>query len=268
MKILFIGDVFGTLGKRVLAERLPSLLKEHSIDVCIANGENIAGGNGLTHNLISKLRKFGVNVITGGNHSFANADAFDDFANDPYVLRPQNFPPGNPGKGMAVYLLPDGRSLGILNLQGRVFFNESLDCPFRMGMAAIEELGRSAKAIIVDFHAEASSEKKAFAAYVDGKASAVIGTHTHVQTADEIVSAAGTAYITDAGMTGSEESIIGMKKENVLKKFLLQTAARFEPSESGPMLNGVVIDTDDGSGKATAISRIYERLRFSHEHDV
>jgi 2',3'-cyclic-nucleotide 2'-phosphodiesterase len=268
MRILFIGDVFGNLGKRVLAERLPSLLKEHSVEVCIANGENVAGGNGLTHNLICKLRKFGVNIITGGNHSFANADAFDDFINDPYVLRPHNFPPGNIGKGTAVYSLPNGQSLGILNLQGRVFFNENLDCPFRTGMAAVEDLGRTVKAIIVDFHAEATSEKKAFAAFVDGKASAVVGTHSHVQTADEIISPAGTAYITDAGMTGSEESIIGMKKENVLKKFLLQTPARFEPAEAGPMLNGVVIDIDADSGKATAISRIYERLRFSHEHDV
>jgi metallophosphoesterase (TIGR00282 family) len=267
MKIFFIGDVFGNTGKRVLAERLPSFLKEHSIDVCVANGENAAGGKGITHNLIGKLRKFGVNVITGGNHSFANPDAVDDFEKDPFVLRPQNFPPGNIGKGTALFALPDGRTLGIINLMGRVFFNEDLDCPFRTGMAAIEELSRSAKAIVVDLHAEATSEKKAFAAYVDGKASAVIGTHTHVQTADETISAAGTASITDAGMTGAEESIIGMKKENVIKKFLLQTPVRFEPAEAGPMLNGVVVEINDSNGKATAITRIYERLRFSHEQD-
>jgi metallophosphoesterase (TIGR00282 family) len=268
MKIFFIGDVFGNLGKRVLAERLPTFLKEHAIDVCVANGENIAGGKGITHNLISKLRKFGVNVITGGNHSFANADAFDDFEKDPFVLRPHNFPPGNPGKGTALYTLPDGRTLGVINLQGRVFFNEDLDCPFRIGMAAIEELARATKAIVVDLHAEATSEKKAFAAYVDGKASAVFGTHSHVQTADETTSAAGTAYISDAGMTGAEDSIIGMKKESVIKKFLLQTPVRFEPSESGPMLNGVVVDIDDSTGKALSITRIYERIRLSHEHNA
>ena len=165
MKIFFIGDVFGNTGKRVLAERLPSFLKEHSIDVCVANGENAAGGKGITHNLIGKFRKFGVNVITGGNHSFANPDAFDDFEKDPFVLRPLNFPPGNHGKGAALYVMHDGRTLGIINLQGRVFFNEDLDCPFRTGLTAIEELSRSTKTIIVDLHAEATSEKKAFAAF-------------------------------------------------------------------------------------------------------
>ena len=268
MKIFFIGDVFGNLGKRVLAERLPSFLKEHSIDVCIANGENAAGGKGITHNLISKFRKFGVNVITGGNHSFANADAFDDFEKDPFVLRPHNFPPGNPGKGTALYTLPDGRTVGVINLQGRVFFNEDLDCPFRIGMAAIEELSGSAKAIVVDLHAEATSEKIAMGRFLDGKVSAVVGTHTHVATADEKVLPKGTAYISDAGMTGAEDSIIGMKKESVIKKFLLQTPVRFEPSESGPMLNGVVVDINDATGKASSITRIYERIRLSHEQDV
>jgi hypothetical protein len=268
MRIFFIGDIFGNTGKRVLAERLPSFLKEHSIDVCIANGENAAGGKGITHNLIGKLRTFGVNVITGGNHSFANADAFDDFAKDPFVLRPHNFPPGNIGTGTALYTLPDGRTIGIVNLLGRVFFGENLDCPFRTGLAAIEELSRSTKAIVVDFHAEATSEKKAFAAYVDGRVSAVVGTHSHVQTADELVSPAGTASITDAGITGAEASIIGMKKEQVIKKFLLQTPVRFEPSADGPMLNGVVIDIEDASGKATSITRVYQRMRFSHEQDV
>ncbi len=268
MKIFFIGDVFGNLGKRILAERLPSFIQEHSIDVCIANGENVAGGKGLTHNLIGKLRKFGVNVITGGNHSFANADGLDDLANDPFVLRPHNFPPGNVGKGTALYTLADGRTLGIVNLQGRVFFNEDLDCPFRTGEAAIRELSSRTRAIVVDFHAEATSEKKALAAYIDGTVSAIIGTHTHVQTADERISAAGTASITDAGMTGAEDSIIGMKKEQVIRRFLLQTPVRFEPSDDGPVLCGVIVDIDDASGKAASISRVYERIRFSHEHDA
>ena len=160
------------------------------------------------------------------------------------------------------------RTFGIVNLQGRVFFNEDLDCPFRTGEAAIRELSARTKAIIVDFHAEATSEKKALAAYIDGTVSAIIGTHTHVQTADEHISAAGTASITDAGMTGAEDSIIGMKKEQVLRKFLLQTPVRFEPSDDGPALCGVVVDIDDASGKATSISRVCERIRFSHEHDA
>ncbi len=268
MRIFFVGDVFGNLGKRVLAHRLPSFLAEHAIDVCIANGENAAGGKGITHNLIGKFRKFGVNVITGGNHSFANIDAFDDFAKDPFVLRPHNFPPGNIGKGIALYSLPDGRAIGIVNLLGRVFFGENPDCPFRTGRAAIEELSRVTATILVDFHAEATSEKKAFAAYLDGAVSAVIGTHSHVQTADELVSAAGTAYITDAGMTGSEASIIGMKKEQVIRKYLLQTMVRFEPSDDGPMLNGVIVDVADANGKAVSIARVYERIRFPHEQTV
>jgi hypothetical protein len=268
MKILFLGDVFGICGKRVCAERLPSLLKEHTIDVCVANGENIAGGKGLTHNLIGKLRKFGVNVITGGNHSFANADAFDDFANDPFVLRPHNFPAGNVGKGVALYTLADGRTLGIVNVQGRVFFSEHLDCPFRSAEAAITQLSSSAKCILVDFHAEASSEKQALAAYLDGKVSAVIGTHTHVQTADESVSPEGTAYLTDAGMTGAQTSIIGMKKEAVIRKFLLQTPSRFAPSDDGPALCGAIVDIDDDTGKASSISRVFEHIRFSHELDA
>ncbi len=263
MRIFFIADIFGLIGKRVLAERLEAFLAERSIDVCVANAENIAGGRGVTGNLLAKLHKFGVNVVTGGNHSFANQDCMDDYASDPYFLRPHNFPPGNPGKGTAVFPLPDGRNLGILNLQGRVFFNEHVDCPFRAGLAAVEELSRSTKAILVDFHAEATSEKKALFSFLDGKISALIGTHTHVQTADEIVSPLGTAYLTDAGLTGPEDSAIGMKSEGVVRRFLLQTPVRFEPSEKGPMLNGAVIDIEDPSGRATAITRVYERIRSS-----
>jgi metallophosphoesterase (TIGR00282 family) len=263
MRIFFIADIFGTIGKRVLAERLEKLLAERSIDICVANAENIAGGHGITANLLAKLHKFGVNVVTGGNHSFANQDCMDDYSTDPHFLRPHNYPPGNPGKGMTVFTLPDGRNLGVLNLMGRVFFSEHVDCPFRMGIAAVEELSRSTKAILVDFHAEATSEKKALFSYLDGKVSALIGTHTHIQTADEIVSTLGTAYITDAGLTGPEDSAIGMKTEGVVRRFLRQTPVRFEPSEKGPMLNGVIMDIDDETGKAASIARVYERMHFA-----
>jgi 2',3'-cyclic-nucleotide 2'-phosphodiesterase len=263
MRLFFIGDIFGSAGKRVLAARLPAFLSEQSIDLCIANAENIAGGHGITGNLLGKLHKFGVNIVTGGNHSFANPDCFDDYANDPHFLRPHNYPPGNVGKGTTLFTFPGNRTIGVLNLQGRVFFGEHLDCPFRTGLAAVEKLLESTKMIIVDFHAEATSEKKALFAFLDGKISALIGTHTHVQTADEIVSAAGTAYITDAGLTGPEDSAIGMKTEGVIRRFLLQTQVRFEPSEQQPMLNGVVIDIDETSGKATSIKRVYERMQFS-----
>jgi 2',3'-cyclic-nucleotide 2'-phosphodiesterase len=263
MRVFFIADIFGPTGKRVLADRLEKLLAEQSIDVCVANAENIAGGHGVTGNLLAKLRKFGVNVVTGGNHSFANQDCMADYAADPHFLRPHNFPPGNPGKGTTVFSLADGRTLGVLNLQGRVFFSEHVDCPFRAAVSAVEELSRSTKAILVDFHAEATSEKKALFSYLDGKVSALVGTHTHVQTADEIVSPLGTAYITDAGLTGPENSAIGMKTEGVLRRFLLQTPVRFEPSDKGPMLNGAIIDIDDSSGKARSIARIYERMEFA-----
>jgi 2',3'-cyclic-nucleotide 2'-phosphodiesterase len=259
MKILFIGDVFGNTGKRVLAERLEALIRERSIDVCVANGENMAGGKGITHNLIKKLYKFGVNVITGGNHSFACPDSCEDYANDPCLIRPLNLPPGNTGRGSTVFTLADGRKIGIINLLGRTFSQEQYDCPFRTGKQAIDEIRKITPYILVDFHAEATSEKRAFAHYVDGLVSAVAGTHTHVQTADEKILTNGTAFISDAGMTGPEDSVIGTKKDLVVKRFLLQTHVRFEPSDDGPMLNGVLIDTDD-SGRATGIERIYERI--------
>lgn len=263
MRILFIGDIFGDAGRRVLAERLRPLLRERAVDCCIANGENCAGGRGLTGNLAKKLRKYGVNVITGGNHSFTIADNDISFMDQPHILRPLNFPPGNIGHGSTVLTLENKPAVGVVNLQGRTFFNETLDDPFRLGKAALQELRQTAKIIIVDFHAEATSEKAAFAAYVDGLASAVIGTHTHVQTADERISKGGTAFISDAGMTGPEDSIIGMKPDAVIRRYLLQSFSRFEPSSEGPMLNAVLIDIDDESGKATAISRVFERIVFS-----
>jgi metallophosphoesterase (TIGR00282 family) len=262
MKVLFIGDIFGNVGRRILAERLPSLIKEHAIDVCIGNGENAAGGKGLTGKLFKKLRKYGIQVVTGGNHSFTIPDNEYGFMDDPNVLRPFNYPPGNIGKGFTIYTLPDNRTIGVLNLQGRTFFNQALDCPFRTADAAVQKIRETTPVILVDFHAEATSEKIAFAAYMDGRVSAVVGTHTHVQTADEKILPGGTAFICDAGMTGPEDSVIGMQNALVIRRFLLQTPVRFEPSESSPLLNGVIIDIDDNSGKAVSISRIYERVVF------
>jgi metallophosphoesterase (TIGR00282 family) len=264
MRLLFIGDIFSTIGRRVLAERLPAVIERRNVDICVANGENAAGGRGITGNLVKKLRKYGVHVITGGNHSFSIPDNAYNFMDDPRVLRPHNYPPGNIGKGTTVYPLPDGRKLGIVNLQGRTFLHEALDCPFRTGNEAVEELRRETPCILVDFHAEATSEKGALARYLDGKVSAVVGTHTHVQTADERIFAGGTAFITDVGMTGPEDSIIGMKHDQVIRRFLLQTHVRFEPSESGAILNAVQIDIDDATGKACSIERLFERVTFTH----
>jgi metallophosphoesterase (TIGR00282 family) len=262
MRILFIGDIFGNMGRRVLAERLPSLIQEKNIELCIANAENMAGGRGLTGNLFKKLKKYGVNVITGGNHSFSFPDFDSSFMNIPEVLRPLNYPSGNVGHGTTIYTLENGKMVGVVNLQGRTFFGDALDCPFRTGKNAANDLRSITPIVVVDFHAEATSEKIALATYLDGEVSAVLGTHTHVQTADERILPGGTAFITDAGMTGPEESIIGMDKEQVLKKFLLQTHYRFEPAEKGPMLNGVIIDIDETTGKTISISRIYERIKF------
>ncbi|MBD3392280.1 MAG: TIGR00282 family metallophosphoesterase [Chitinivibrionales bacterium] len=261
MKVLFIGDIFGNAGRRVLAAHLAAVVEKHDIDLCIANGENAAGGWGLTANILKKLHKYGVQVVTGGNHSFANQDILPAFESDPSLLRPLNFPPGNPGIGKTVYTLPDGRKAGVVNLQGRTFFPEALDCPFRLGLEAIEELRRETPVIIVDFHAEATSEKIAFATYIDGKASAVLGTHTHVQTADERVFPGGTAFISDVGMTGPEQSAIGMKTKGIVRRFLLQTPVRFEPSNDGPMLNAVVVDIDDATGRTAGIARVFERVQ-------
>jgi 2',3'-cyclic-nucleotide 2'-phosphodiesterase len=265
MKILFIGDIFGNAGRRALAERLAALIEEKQIDLCIANAENAAGGRGLTHNLFKKLKKYGVQVVTGGNHSFTIPDHEYGFMNYDEVLRPLNYPPDNLGHGFTLYTLPNGTTAGVLNLQGRIFVNEALDCPFRTGKSAIDELRTMTPIIFVDFHGEATSEKIAFASYVDGLVSAVVGTHTHVQTADERILPGGTAFISDVGMTGPEESIIGMDKENVIKKFVLQTHVRFEPSELSPMLNAVVVDINEQTGHAISITRIFERLRFTNE---
>jgi metallophosphoesterase (TIGR00282 family) len=267
MRILFIGDIFGNVGRRVLAERLSPVIEEHRIDVCIGNGENVSGGRGMTKNLFRKLRKYGLDVVTGGNHSFSVDDKDYSFMDEPVVLRPLNYPPSNLGHGTAVFTLEDGRSVGVVNLMGRTFMHESLDCPFRMGLEAVKRLREATPVVLADVHAEASSEKAAFAYYVDGLASAVIGTHTHVQTADERILPNGTAFITDAGMTGPERSVIGMKPDGVIKKYLLQTYVRFEPSEDGAMLNGVIIEVDDKSGKALSISRLFERVAFLRQDD-
>lgn len=265
MKLLFIGDVFSATGRRVLAQRLSGLIAERQIDFCIANGENAAGGRGLTGAMFKKLRKYGVHVATGGNHSFTIPDNATEFMNWPEVLRPHNYPPGNPGTGIGCYTLPDGRTIGVINLQGRTYLHESIDCPFRAAEAAIAELSLKTKCIFVDFHAETTSEKGALARFLDGKVSAVVGTHTHVQTADERILPNGTAFITDAGMTGPEDSVIGMNHEQVIRRFILQTRVRFEPSEKGAMLNAVCVDIDDATGKARSIERIFERITFSHE---
>ncbi len=263
MRILFIGDIFASVGKRILAEHLQKILAEFSIDCCIANGENIAGGRGITANLAKKLRRFGVDIITGGNHSFAEPAVYSDEQVSKFLLRPLNMIGDYRGNGTLVHTLADGRKIAVVNLMGITFMDdEKVASPFAIGAEAIDRALDETKIVLVDFHAEATSEKVCFAHLVDGRASAVLGTHTHVQTADERILPNGTAFITDAGMTGPESSAIGMRHEPIIRKFLTGEQVRFEPSDKGPMFNGVVVEIDDESGRAKTIARIYRRYPY------
>lgn len=259
MRILFVGDIVGRFGRETAAVLIPRLRKEYELDFCIANGENAAGGMGLTPKVAEELFTCGIDLITSGNHIWDKKEVKGIIDRDNRILRPYNYPPGVPGIGSTVVRTEEGINVGVLNLAGRVYL-PSLDCPFRAADHALLELMQATSVIIVDFHAEVTSEKNAFGRYLDGRVSAVVGTHTHVQTADERILPLGTAYITDVGMTGSFDSIIGMKIEAVLQRFLLQIPTRFEAAEGDNHLCAVVITVDYNSGKATAIERVQKRL--------
>ncbi|NJD57161.1 MAG: TIGR00282 family metallophosphoesterase [Nitrospirae bacterium] len=255
MKVLFIGDIVGKVGRNAVKASLPSLTDKYKIDMVIANGENIAGGFGLTESLVHDLYGMGVHVITTGNHVWDKKDFVSYISKDNRVLRPANFAPGVPGYGSIIHTLSDGTKVGVLNLSGRVFM-ANIDCPFRRAEAEIRSLAQEAKIIIIDLHAEATSEKIAFGYFVDGKASAVIGTHTHVQTADEKILQHGTAYITDVGMTGPSYSVIGIEVEQIIQRFLTGMPDRFETAQGKGILSAVVIDINVQTGKASGIQRI------------
>lgn len=254
MKVLFIGDVTGKPGRRLIAGRLAALRRAHALDVVIANGENAAGGMGITPDAAAELFAAGVDVLTGGNHIWHHREAYDLLDSDPRVLRPANYPPGAPGRGAAVMRTPGGVQVGVLNLEGRVFMQQ-LDDPFRIAREQAETLRASVPAVIVDFHAEATSEKVAMGWYLDGRVSAVVGTHTHVQTADERILPGGTAYISDAGMTGPRDGVIGMAREAILERFLTQLPSRFQVASGPVQLNGVLISIA-GDGRAEHIERL------------
>ena len=255
MKILFIGDIVGKVGRNAVKASLPRLLETYKINMVLANGENIAGGFGLTESLVKELYAMGVHVITTGNHVWDKKDFIGYIAKDNRVLRPANFAPGVPGSGSIVYTLPGGDKVGILNLSGRVFM-ANMDCPFRTAETEIRELSKETRIIIVDLHAEATSEKIAFGYFVDGRVSAVIGTHTHVQTADETILPHGTAYITDVGMTGPAHSVIGIEVAQIVQRFLTGMPERFETAQGKGMLSAVVVEISADSGKAERIERI------------
>lgn len=257
MVILHIGDVVGKLGRRTFSALMPDLIEEHAPDLVIVNGENAAGGSGITGSTAEALFAAGADVITTGNHVWSQREAEKLLERDHRVLRPANYPPGTPGTGHGVFpSREDSEPLGAVNLCGRVFMRE-LDCPFRVADEVIDALVAQTPVIIIDFHAEATSEKMAFARYLDGRVGAVLGTHTHVQTADEQILPGGTAYITDVGMTGGIDSIIGVEVEPVLRRFTTQMPARFDPPRSGPaMLCAVLVEIDPETGRAWNIERI------------
>jgi metallophosphoesterase (TIGR00282 family) len=254
MKILFIGDVTGEAGRKAVSTLLPSIQKKYKVDVTIANGDNAAHGLGITPKVVRKLLNLGVDVITGGNHLFDRKDIIPELEDIPQLLRGANYPSQVPGEYIYRGKVAD-TPFAVVTFLGKTFMG-NYESPFVYFDKIREEIGDNLKVIIVDFHAEATSEKVAFGRYLDGKVSAVLGTHTHVQTADEQILPEGTAYITDVGMTGPHDGVIGMATETVLPRFLTGLPTRFEPAEGDVKFHGVVMDIDDSSGKASSIERI------------
>ncbi len=255
MKVLFIGDIVGKVGRRLVKEFLPKIKNEHDIDFVIANGENAAGGFGITEQTAKELFDYGIHVITTGNHVWDKKEAIGFISKHDRILRPLNFPPGVPGFGSIIYPVKNGTTVGVLNLSGRVFMSD-MDCPFRTVIPEIEKIQKKTDLIVIDFHGEATSEKQAIGYYLDGKVSAVIGTHTHVQTADERILPQNTAYITDVGMTGPAESIIGVKIDQILERFLFQMPRKFDTAKGKGIFSGVIIDLDETSIGAKEIKRL------------
>lgn len=255
VKVLFIADIVGKPGRQALSQELHRVVDRHGVDIVIANGENAAGGFGLTEETARELFDCGVHLLTSGNHIWDKKESFDYIRREERVVRPANYPAGTVGRGSAVIRTPLGLQVGVLNLEGRVFMN-ALECPFRVADREMAALKVTTPIVIVDFHAEATSEKQALGWYLDGRASAVLGTHTHVQTADERVLPGGTAFISDVGMTGSFDSVIGIRKELAVEKFLTQLPVRFEVAKKDIRLNCVVLEIDEITGKALGIERI------------
>jgi 2',3'-cyclic-nucleotide 2'-phosphodiesterase len=263
MRMLFIGDIVGRPGRQLVKTGLAALVSRHEIDLVIANAENAAAGFGITREIGEELLDLGVDVLTSGNHIWDKKEALDYIGAEPRLLRPANYPAGVPGNGSYLARTRGGHSAGVINVMGRVFML-NIDDPFVVVLREIEAVRQRARIVLVDFHAEATSEKAAMGWHLDGKVTAVIGTHTHVQTADERILPKGTAFLTDAGMTGPHDSIIGVEVEPALGRFLNALPARFETATGNPRLNAVVVDADEKTGLATDI----ERLNYSHDELV
>ena len=254
MKLLFIGDIFGHAGRKIVANHLRDIRATQQIDVVIANGENAAAGFGITPAVADELFGYGIDVMTSGNHIWDKRDIYGYFAKSPRLIRPANFPPGCPGEGVYIHQTPSGARCAVINLQGRVYMANT-DCPFRKADEILAALPADVKVRFVDFHAEVTSEKITMGWYLDGRVSAVVGTHTHVPTADTRILPGGTGYQTDAGMTGPYDSVIGVEKAPVITKFLTAQPVRMEAAKGSAEFHSVVIEVDDATGKALAIRR-------------
>ena len=260
MRLLFLGDVVGRPGRRAVRTILPRLIATEGAQFVIANCENASGGKGVDPDSAEELLDAGVDVLTSGNHIWQHPAIVQYINENRRLLRPHNFPPGAPGTGWAVHTnRRSGVAVGVLNLIGRVFMGPA-DCPFRAAEQAVQELRREANVILVDMHGEATSEKVAMGRFLDGKVSGVVGSHTHIQTADEEVLPGGTAYLTDAGMCGPESSVLGVKSEQVLRRFLTQMPTRFDVASGPVIVQGAFIDVEPTTGRATAVRRLRERV--------
>ena len=255
MKVLFIGDIVGKPGRKAVRKGIPDLVGKLKADFVIANAENAAGGFGITKSIGEELFSLGIDVLTSGNHIWDKKEAINYIPKENRLLRPANYPADVPGTGSIVMKTPAGEKIAILNISGRVFMNP-LDCPFKTAEKELPALKEQTHVIIVDFHAEATSEKSAIGWFLDGRVSAVVGTHTHVQTGDEKILPKGTAFISDVGMTGPVDSIIGVKKEQIINKFLTGIPCRFETAGGESILSCVVIDINPRTGQSTSIQRL------------
>lgn len=255
IRLLFLGDIVGRPGRELVRKGLQSLIEHHGVDLVVANAENAAAGRGVTREIGDQLLGWGVDVMTSGNHIWAQRETADYIGTEARLLRPANYPAGVPGNGSYLARTEAGRPVGVINVMGRVFMQE-LDDPFKRVLEEIDLLRGRTRVILVDFHAEATSEKVAMGWHLDGKVTAVIGTHTHVQTADEQILPGGTAYLTDAGMTGPHDGVIGVEKNAVVDKFLRGMPVRMETASGNPRLNGLLIDADEATGKALSVRRL------------
>ena len=254
-RILFVGDVVGRPGRDILQRGLAAIVSAHDVHCVIVNVENAAAGFGVTPEIANEILDLGVHVMTGGNHTFDKKEIIPFFSQESRLLRPANLPAGAPGAGRYVARATNGVNVGVINIMGRVFMTP-IDDPFRVVLAEIEKVKKDAPVVFVDFHAEATSEKVAMGWHLDGKATVMVGTHTHVQTADDRVLPQGTAYITDVGMTGPHDGVIGVDRHAIVTKFLSGMPQRFETARENPRLNGVIVDADEKTGKALAIKRL------------